>query len=66
MYAGDKTAKNLSLMINVYWGTEYLENMLKTLDKYNVKTTFFVGGYWVAQNDKLLSEIYDETYPFEE
>lgn len=57
IYNGNLSNNNVTLMINVYWGTEYLEDMLSTLDKYKVKTTFFVGGYWVAQNDKLLNEI---------
>lgn len=56
-YSGDKDNKNASLMINVYWGTEYLPQMLEVFDKYNIKTTFFVGGYWVNQNADLLNEI---------
>jgi len=48
----------VSLMVNVYWGDEYLDDMLKTFDKYNVKTTFFVGGCWAAKNEQKLIEIY--------
>ena len=60
IYAGDKTSKNVSLMINVYWGNEYLENMLEVLKKHNVKTTFFVGGSWAKENVSLLKKIYDD------
>lgn len=49
--------KQVSLMINVYWGTEYIEDILAIFDKYGVKTTFFVGGYWVSQNASMLKEI---------
>ena len=49
----------ISLMINVYWGNEYLEEMLKILAKYNVKCTFFVGGSWVAKYPELLKAIAD-------
>lgn len=49
--------KQVSLMFNVYWGTEYIEDILAIFDKYNVKTTFFVGGSWVAQNPDVLQNI---------
>ena len=57
IYAGNETANKVGIMINVYWGTEYLEDMLNTLDKYNAKATFFVGGTWAKENPELLSEI---------
>ena len=50
--------KQVSLMINVYWGTEYLDDMLAIFDKYGVTTTFFVGGSWVAQYPEMLQKIY--------
>lgn len=60
IYAGDKSSKNVSLMVNVYWGNEYLEKMLDTFKKHNVKTTFFIGGSWAKENEGLLKRIYDE------
>lgn len=59
-YSGNKKNPNVSLMVNVYWGTEYLDDMLSTFEKYNVKTTFFVGGYWVAKNEDMLNKIIDK------
>ena len=59
-YSGDEKSNKVSLMINVYWGTEYLDEMLAILKENEVKTTFFVGGTWdVAQSD-MLQKIYDE------
>ena len=49
IYHGNVLERNISLMINVYWGNEYLPSMLTTLQKHNVKTTFFVGGSWVSK-----------------
>lgn len=49
----------VSLMINVYWGNDYLTEMLQILAKYNVKCTFFVGGSWVAKYPELLKTIVD-------
>lgn len=58
IYNGNRDSNNLSLMINVYWGTEYIVDMLDVLDNYNVKTTFFIGGQWAEKEPELLTEIY--------
>lgn len=60
IFAGDKNSKNVSLMINVYLGNEHLEKMLDILKKYEVKTTFFIGGSWAKDNERLLKRIFDE------
>lgn len=59
IYAGDKTSSNVSLMVNVYWGTEHLKTMLEIFEKYGVKTTFFVGGAWARDNQELLKSMHD-------
>ena len=58
IYNGDTSQNKVCFMINVYWGTEYIEDMLDVFDLYNVKTTFFVGGSWVAKNVEMAQEIY--------
>jgi len=60
IYRGNTENNKISFMINVYWGTEFIEPMLKVLSDSEVKATFFVGGTWVAQNSDLLKKIYDE------
>lgn len=59
-YHGNENNKNISLMINVYWGTEYLEDMLGTLRENAAKCTFFVGGSWAQKNPEMLLKIRDE------
>ncbi len=59
-YNGDKNSKNVSLMINVYWGTEYLDDMLSILKENNVQTTFFIGGTWAVLNEDMLKKIYED------
>lgn len=49
--------KQVSLMINVYWGTEYLTDMLAIFERHGVTTTFFVGGTWATQYPEMLQEI---------
>lgn len=50
---------NVSLMVNVYWGTEYIDTMLNIFYEEDVKTTFFVGGTWVEKNPDVLKKIYE-------
>ena len=60
IYAGDTTSNKVSLMVNVYWGTEYLEIMLDIFKKYDIKTTFFIGGTWAKENPETLKRIVGE------
>lgn len=56
IYRGNVSDK-VALMVNVYWGTEYLDGFLDIFKKYDVKCTFFVGGSWAAQNPEYLKKI---------
>lgn len=58
-YHGDESKNRASLMINVYWGTEYIEGMLNILNEYGAKCTFFVGGSWAQKNPEVLMKICD-------
>lgn len=57
VYRGNAENNNVSLMINVYWGNEYIEQMLDVIEKNNIKATFFVGGSWVKKNPELFKKI---------
>ncbi len=57
-YYSGKSDSKISLMINVYWGTEYIAPMLDIFERYGVKTTFFVGGSWAAGNCETLKKIH--------
>ncbi len=59
IYNGNKESNKVSIMINVYWGTEFIECMLDVLDRYTVKCTFFVGGQWVEKEPEMLQKIHD-------
>ena len=58
IYNGENK-NNVSLMVNVYGGNEYLEQMLEVFKKNEIKTTFFVGGCWAEKNVDLLKQIKD-------
>ena len=53
---GSKIA--MSLMINVYGGTEYIQPMLDIFSQSDVAVTFFIGGLWAEKNENLLKEMY--------
>ena len=55
--SGDEKSNNVSVMINVCWGEEYLNSMLEELNKRNIQTTFFVGGEWANKNPSMLKKI---------
>ncbi|MFA5450057.1 MAG: polysaccharide deacetylase family protein [Clostridia bacterium] len=59
IYQGNPAEPRVTLMVNVYWGTEYIEDMLKVFERYGVKTTFFVGGSWAAKNNALVKKIHE-------
>lgn len=59
-YNGDKSSKNISLMINVYWGTEFIQPMLDVMKEKGVKTTFFIGGTWAIQESEMLEKIFKD------
>lgn len=49
IYRGNSHKSMVSFMINVAWGNEYLTEILKILEKYKVKSTFFLDGSWVSK-----------------
>ncbi|OEF98791.1 hypothetical protein BHF68_03060 [Desulfuribacillus alkaliarsenatis] len=58
IYRGNSQKQAMALMINVSWGTEWIENILEILEENNVKVTFFVAGDWVEKNHEMLLRIY--------
>ena len=57
-YYNGESDKSVSLMVNVYWGTEYIAPMLDIFARHDVTTTFFVGGSWAAGNSETLKKIH--------
>lgn len=57
IYSGNTANNTISLMFNVYMGNEHVESILQTLEKHDVKATFFVGGVWVNKNEDCFKQI---------
>ena len=58
IYNGNRNSNKISLMVNVYWGTEFIPKMLELFKDYGVKTTFFIGGTWAEKEQEMLNKIY--------
>jgi Predicted xylanase/chitin deacetylase len=60
IYRGNPDKKMVSFMVNVAWGNEYLEPILSTFKRENVKATFFLDGTWLKNNKELAARIAEE------
>ncbi|MFV0519362.1 MAG: polysaccharide deacetylase family protein, partial [Lachnospirales bacterium] len=59
IYSVETNNNDISITFDVAWESEDMFSILDTLDKYNVKATFFFCGYWIEKNPDLLIEIYN-------
>ena len=57
VYRRGLSEDGVSLMFNVYWGTEEVLGILDVLDEYGAKATFFLGGSWADDNVACVREI---------
>lgn len=55
--SGNAELDGVSLMFNVYWGTEEVYSILQILEEHNATATFFIGGCWADDNVDCLREI---------
>ena len=54
----EESPSGVSLMFNVYWGTEEVYRILDILHEYDAKATFFIGGCWADDNVDCLKDIH--------
>lgn len=53
IYRVNKEEKNIALTFDINWAEkEYLYDILKILDKYNIKGTFFIMGGWLNYTEE--------------
>ena len=57
IYQGRSDQPAVAFACNVFWGEEYLPQMLDILDANNIKMTFFIGGSWAKRYPDVLKEI---------
>ena len=56
-YNGDRESGRVARMFNVYGGADYIPSILDTLDAFEVKATFFIGGCWADDHTETLRGI---------
>ncbi len=49
IYSVDTSDKKVSISFDAAWGNEQTKTLLETLEKYKVKSTFFLVGDWVRK-----------------
>lgn len=57
IYSVERDDKKIALSFDAAWGDEYTKDILDTLDKYKVKSTFFLVGFWVDKYPEQVKEI---------
>ncbi|MGV8981357.1 polysaccharide deacetylase family sporulation protein PdaB [Clostridium sp.] len=60
IYSVDIKEKKIALSFDASWGEDKTDDILKILDKYNVKATFFVVGAWIDKYPDKLKTIYEK------
>ena len=50
IYRGNPAKREMSLMFNVAWGTEYVMRIVQILREHHVAGTFFLDGSWTKAN----------------
>ena len=58
IYSVEREDKKISITIDAAWGDEFTLDILDILDKYNVKATFFLVGFWVDKYPNQIEEIH--------
>ncbi|WP_042160577.1 polysaccharide deacetylase family protein [Paenibacillus gorillae] len=57
IFRGNPEKKMIAFMINVAWGNEYIQPILDTLEKEQVKATFFLDGSWLKKYPDVAKQI---------
>lgn len=55
-----ENAVGISLMFNVYWGTDEVYRILEILEREDARATFFIGGCWADDNVACLQAIHEK------
>lgn len=59
IYCVNTEEKKVAISFDAAWGCQYTDGILDTLDKYKIKSTFFLVGFWVDKYPDKVKEIYD-------
>ncbi|WP_243154857.1 polysaccharide deacetylase family protein [Clostridium thermarum] len=60
IYSVDTDEKKIAITFDASWREDNTEEIVKILDKYNIKATFFLVGTWVDANPDMLKLLYEK------
>ncbi len=60
IYQVETSTKRVAISFDATWGTDLTDEILAILQEYNIKTTFFLAGYWVDKHPQYVIKIAEE------
>lgn len=60
IYCVDTPEKKIAISFDAAWGADYTEELLAILKKRDIKTTFFLVGFWVDKYPDMVKRIDEE------
>lgn len=60
IYYVETTEKKIAISFDASWGAERTEGILQTLRENDIKTTFFLTGFWVEKYPDMVKKIAEE------
>lgn len=60
IYYVDTPEKKIAISFDASWGAEYTPTILQILKDHDIKTTFFLTGYWIEKYPDLVKKIAEE------
>lgn len=60
IYSVEREDNKLALTFNCAWDDDDIDSILKTLDAYSVKCTFFIVGEWAEKYPESVKQIFDK------
>ena len=59
VYSVNTNEPNVALTINCAWNADDIDLILQTLEKHQIKVTFFMVGDWIEKNEDAAKKIYN-------
>lgn len=60
IYSVERSDKKIAISFDCAWGNEHTEELLKIMDEYNVKCTFFCVSFWAEKYQEDLKKIVEK------
>lgn len=59
---GNPDEKQVAFTFNISWGDEKVHDIIKVLDKHDVRATFFVSGEWAERHPQVLEAVTEQEH----